>query len=177
MKMVMVLLVALLIGATSDISIAADQSDLSKQLMQVLGFESMLESVRKDTIKMVEGQMDGVIGQIQNSNPNIPDTTIKEFKAAAQKFGRRITDSWSSIEAAKIYSTSLVDGLPEKDMRAAIVHYNTPEGQRELKVVNEAMNKTNGYIMGSIQKETGTAMKDFLNEIKEIAERARNNRE
>lgn len=177
MKMVKVFLVVLLISTTSNIAIAADQSDLSKQLMQAIGFDSMLESVRKDTIKMVEGQMDGVIGQIRNSYPNIPDATMKEFKVAAQKFGRRITDSWSPSEAARIYSTSLVDGLPEKDMRAAIEHYNTPEGQRELKVINEAMNKTNGYIMGSIQKETDTAMKDFLRELKLIGERARNNRE
>ena len=176
MKIVKVFLFVLLIGATSNVAIASDQADLSKQLMQALGFDAMLESVRKDTIKMVEGQMDGVIGQIHTSYPNIPDATMKEFTVAAQKFGRRVSDSWNSAEAARIYSTSLVDGLPENDMRAAIDHYNTPEGQRELKVINEAMNKTNAYIMGSVQKETDVAMKDFLKEIKLIFEKARNNR-
>ena len=173
----MVLVVVILIGATSNIALAADKTELAKNLMQVLGFDSMLESVRKDTIKMVESQMDGIITQLRNSNPNIPDSTMKEFKVAAQEFGSRITNSWNSAEAAKIYSTSLVDGLPESDMRAAIEHYKTPEGQRELKVINDAVSKTNGYIMGSIQKETEAAMKDFLGEIKLIVERARSKQE
>ncbi len=173
MKRVMMFVVVMLIGTTSNIALAADQTELAKDLMQVLGFDSMLESVRKDTIKMVEGQMDGIIAQLRNSNPNISDSTLKEFKAAAQEFGHRITNSWNSAEAARIYSASLVDGLPESDMRAAIEHYKTPEGQRELKVINDAVKKTNSYIMGSIQKETELAMKDFLGEIRSIAERAR----
>jgi 4-hydroxyphenylpyruvate dioxygenase-like putative hemolysin len=174
MKMLKVFFVVLLLCMTSNFALAGDQTDLSKQLMQTLGFDLMLESVRKDTVKMVEGQMDSIIGQMRNSFPNMPEATLKEFEAAAQAFGSRITDSWNSSEAAKIYSTSLVDGLPEKDMRAAIEHYKTPEGQRELKVINEAAKKMNGYIMRSIQKETDVAMKDFLREVKLISERARN---
>lgn len=177
MKKIMMLVVVILIGTTSNIALAADQPELAKHLMQVLGFDSMLESVRQDTIKMVEGQMDGIIAQLRNSNPNIPESTLKEFRVAAQEFNHRVTNSWNSTEAGRIYSASLVDGLPESDMRAAIEHYKTPEGQRELKVMNEAVKKTNSYIMGSIQKETELAMKDFLGEIRSIAAKARSKKE
>lgn len=70
MKKSMMFVFVMLICATSNFALAADKNDLAKDLMQVLGFDSMLESVRKDTIKMVEGQMDGIITQLQNSNPN-----------------------------------------------------------------------------------------------------------
>lgn len=62
-------------------------------------------------------------------------------------------------------------------MRAAIEHYKTTEGQRELKVINEAVGKTNAYIMGTIQIEIEGAMKDFLGEINLIDTRARDNQE
>lgn len=172
MKMVKVLIVGILVLAMSNIAAAAENVDLPKQLMQALAFDSMLEGVRKDTQKMVATQMDGMIAQIQKSNPAIPDSVISEFRTAAQVFGRRICDAWSPSEAAEIYSTALVDGMPENEMRAAIEHYKTPAGQRELKVINDAMNKTNAYIMGSIQKETEAAMKDFLAEISRISQRA-----
>jgi hypothetical protein len=86
-------------------------------------------------------------------------------------------DSWNSTEAARIYSSALVDGLPESDMLAAIEHYKTEEGQRELKVINDAVKKTNAYIMVSIKQESEAAMKDFLSDIKVIFERARSKRQ
>lgn len=58
-------------------------------------------------------------------------------------------------------------------MRAAVDHYQTPEGQRELKVINEAAKKMNNYVMLSIQKESEAAMKDFLNRLRSIGERMR----
>lgn len=50
MKKIMVFVVAILIGATSNIALAAEQTELAKNLMQVLGFDSMLESVRKEAV-------------------------------------------------------------------------------------------------------------------------------
>ncbi|RNC68054.1 MAG: hypothetical protein ED859_11525 [Desulfuromonadales bacterium] len=173
MKVLKMIFVVLLLLTTSNVAIAEDKVELSKQLMQVLGFDSMLESVRKDTAKMIDEQMNSIIGQMRNSFPNMPDDVMKEFEIAAQGFGNKISISWKPSEAARIYSTTLGDGLPEKDMRAAIEHYKTPKGQQELKVINEAATKMNAYIMGSIKQETDLAMRDFLREVTQIAERAR----
>ena len=169
---ILVLAAFLLIGATSNAALAADQAQTAKTLMQVLGFDAMLESVQNDTAKMVQAQMEVIVNQFRNSNPDITEEIVKEFEAAVQRFGSRINDSWDSAEAAKIYASSLVEGLPESEMQAALKHYRTPEGQRELKVMNEAVAKTNGYIMGSIQKETEAAMHDFMKEIDAITDRA-----
>lgn len=176
MKKILFLVVFALVAATSTIAMAADKAEMAKQLMEVLGFDAMLESVRLDTIKMVDGQMNGMIAQLRNSNPNISNSVLKELNAAAQDFSRRIMNSWNSAEAARIYSAALVDGLPENEMVAAIEHYKTPEGRRELKVINDAVKKSNVYIMTSIQKESDAAMKDFLRDIRSIADRERKKR-
>ena len=173
-KIYLLLVVVILVAVSSGAACAADRTGQAKDLMSVLGFDAMLESVRRDAGKMVEEQIDGVSAQLQRTNPGMPDATRQEFRAAAQKMGRRVSGSWSPAEAAKIYAGTLIDGLPEADMRAAIEHYKTPEGQRELRVINDAVGKTNSYIMQSIQTETDLAMKDFLREIKELGERDRN---
>lgn len=173
MKMLKLVLIGLLLVMTSNVAVAEDKAELSKQLMQVLGFDSMLESVRKDTSDMINEQMNSIIGQMRGSFPNLSDAVMKEFEVAAQHFGNRVSVSWKPSEAAGIYLTTLADGLPENDMRAAIEHYKTPEGQRELKVINEAAKKMNTYILGSIKRETDGGMKDFLMEVKQIVERER----
>ncbi|MGD0279984.1 MAG: hypothetical protein ABSC11_11830, partial [Smithella sp.] len=109
--------------------------------------------------------------QLQNSNPNISEAAINEFRVAAQKFGGRITNSWNSAEAANIYLSTLIEGFTEDQMNGAIDHYKTSQGKKELIVINEAVNKLSKYISESIQKETELAMNDFLNEVKIIGER------
>jgi hypothetical protein len=171
MNKIKLLLVAILILTTSNISIAADRSEQGKQLMNVLGFSDILESQRSSAAKMVEDQMNVIITQLQKSIPNMPETVITEFRVAAQKFGSRIMNSWNSTEATKIYSSALIEGFSEDEISAAIAHYKTPQGKKELKIINEAVAKLNRYLMGSIQKETELAMKDFLNELKIIVDR------
>ncbi len=152
----------------------ADRSELAKELMNVLGFNAMLEATRQESIKMAEGQMNSVLSQIRQSNPKIDNEIMKELNASAQEFTRRVINSWDSMEAAKIYSAALIEGLPEKDMRAAIEHYRTPEGQKELEVITAAAQSMNSYISQRIQKETDAAMKDFLTQLRSIAERLKN---
>ena len=173
MKKIVMLVMVVFIGIMPSLASAADKTELATQLMKSLGFDAMLESVRTDAGKMVEGQMDGIIVQLRKTYPNIPDSVMKQFRVSGQELNRRIINSWSSTEAAKIYSATLIDGLPENDMRAAIEHYTAAAGQRELKTINDAVKKTNAYIMGSIQRETEGAMNDFLNEIRSSVEKAR----
>jgi hypothetical protein len=73
-----------------------DRDALSKNLMNVLGFDSMLESVREESIKMAQGQMDKMVSQIKQSNPKIDNETMKELDAANKEFINRIVNSWSS---------------------------------------------------------------------------------
>ncbi len=62
-------------------------------------------------------------------------------------------------------------------MRAAIDHYQTPEGQCELKVVTAAAQSTNQYVLQSIQKESELAMKDFLTRLRSIAAQIKNKKD
>jgi hypothetical protein len=173
MKKIIVILISVLLLLASKVAVAEDSTELSKQFMHVIGFDSMLESARKDTADTIEEEVNGIIEQMRNSLPNLPDSVMKEIEFAAQRFGSKVSSSWKPSEAAEIYSTALAAGLPEKDMRAAIEHYKTPEGQRELIVINEAAKKMNAYILGSIKHKTDEGMKDFLVEVKQIMENER----
>ena len=102
MKKLILFVVATMVVISSGAAFGADRSGQAKDLMNVLGFDAMLESVRSDAAKMVEEQIDGVIAQLQSSNPGMPEATRKEFRAAAQKLGRKVSGSWSPAEAAKI---------------------------------------------------------------------------
>ena len=171
-----VFILMLIVAVTANNALAADKNDLAKDLMKAIGFDSMLESIHQDTVNMVKGQMDSMLAQIRQANPNITDEVMKEFNAAAQDFSSRVMNSWNTAEAAKIYSSALVDGLSEKDIRAAIEHYRTTEGQKELKVISAAAQKMNGYIMSNIKKEIDAATKDYVSQLRSIVERYKNKR-
>jgi hypothetical protein len=136
-----------------------------------------MEELKKAAQLSVDGQMSQMMDQVRKSFSGVPAEYLNELTAAGEEFARKVSSAWDSGEAAKVYSAALADVLPEKELRASIQHYRTPEGQQELKAMNEAAFKLNAYILNSTQQAYEAGMREFVSRVRSISEKTRRDRE
>jgi hypothetical protein len=177
MKRILLIIAVFFLASSTLSAEEAGRITLAKQLAEVFGFEATMEDLKKQTEFSVDRQISQMMDQFKKSFSNVPPQLMKELAAAAEEFSHKVRNSWNAAEAAKVYSTALADVLPENELRASIEHYRTPEGQHQLKAINEAASKLNAYILGSIQQATEAATQEFFSRIRFIAEKARRDRE
>jgi hypothetical protein len=148
-----------------------------KELAEVLGFESMMKELRDQTQQSTELQVSQMMGQFERSFPQMPESFMKELSEAATEFAQKVSTAWDPSEAARIYSSGLSEALSEDEMREAIKHYGSAEGQRQLKAINEAAGRMNTYVLTSINTATEQATQDFIQRLQLLAEKARREQE
>jgi hypothetical protein len=169
MRSRLVITVALTLLASVSNASQQDKVQLSKELAEALGFEAMLTQLQTQSQQAMEKQMEEMVLQFKQSLPQMPEKFTNELLAGAKEFGQKAASSWDPAEAARIYSEALTSSLSEADMRAAIAIYKTPEGQRQLKAINEAAAKMNAYVIGSMQQSMKEAMPQFIERLKATA--------
>jgi hypothetical protein len=168
LKRILLVLFVLAQGALFSAAWGEDRDAEVKELMSALQFEARLEASHQDALKMLDSQTARMIAQIKRAAPNLDEEAMTELNAAAQTFAQRVMKSWDPAEASRVYGGALVDGLSEKELKATIAHYRTPEGQRELTVIFAASRAMNAYILQSIQKAMEGASDEYVAQVRAI---------
>ncbi len=152
-----------------------DSKTLSKagELAQVLGFSSMFESVREQSMRAAENQFNAMFERLKAEHPSLPPETLAELRSAGQEFLTKAVKSWDANEVATLYAKALAEALPEKVLNDAIEHYRTPQGQKELKAISSAASTLNAYISSKIQKELQEGMPEFMKKVQTAVQKAR----
>ena len=172
MRKVLFALVLVLSMSVSAFAQETSSSDRVRELMKAISFNNMLELFHARSNHAVENQTRQMLAQLQKSFPGIPEDLMSELNRATDEFKRKMNSSWSTDEAARVYSSTLAKQLTEKDIQRSIEHYSTPEGKKEIKAIIEAAMKMNNYIEQSMQKESEVAISEFIARIRAIAGQA-----
>lgn len=154
-----------------------DHTQLAEEFAQVLGLDKMLLNAKLQAKKSAEQQFLQMMAQFRKSFDSMPEKYMNAFQEAGAEFVRAVSLGWDAAEAARIYTVALADELPENELRKSIAHYRTPEGQNELKAINQAAAQLNAYILTNSQKASQAATNEFIYKIRLIAEKARQERD
>ena len=152
-------------------------SQLAIQFADVMGLDKMLQNSKLQAEHSAQQQFSQIMDQLKKSSPNMPDQYLKDLQEAGAEFVSKISLAWDSAEAARVYTSTLAENLPEDELRKSIEHYQTPQGQNELKAINEAAAKLNAYILSSSQEACQAATNEFLYKLRLSAEKAKRERE
>lgn len=174
MKTILVLAAILFLGtASTSLAEPQEQLNLAKEFSEVLGFQSMFNSLKAQTDRSLDQQIAQIMQQFRRELAGVPNDFFEEMDVAANEYMAKVKNAWNAQEAADIYARALAELLPPQELRKAIDHYRTPEGQNELKAINEAASRLNAYIAKNIQQASAVGLQEFIAKVKAGAIRAR----
>jgi hypothetical protein len=144
-------------------------STKAEQLGKALGLTQMLDAAREQTRIQSKAQLDQVIEQLRGANVS-PD-----YLSAASKFideyVRKVTNAWSSQEAASIFVSALAEGMTDAEIDEAIAYYSSPEGRKANDVVNDASGRLAEYITSKTSVAVEQEVNVFMAKITELAKK------
>lgn len=173
-KILMLAAMVLLSTAAGSRAEQQERLVLAREFSEVLGFQSMFDSMKEQTDASLNRQIAEMMRQTRRNLAGIPSDYLDEMVVAANEYMDKLKNAWNAQEAADVYAEALAERLPPDALRKAIRHCRTPEGQKELKAINEAASRLNVYVTSSMEKASAEGLPEFLAKIKIAAERAQN---
>jgi len=173
MKRTLIPLIILLAIASPSLAQPPQPLNLAKELSEVLGFQSMFDSLKAQTDRSVDQQIAQMMRQIRKDLAGVPNEFFEDMDVAANEYKAKILNAWNPQEAANVYAGALAELLPPEGLRKAIEHYRTPEGQKELTAINQAASRLNAYISNNIQQASAAGLQEFIAKVRAGAIRAK----
>jgi hypothetical protein len=148
----------------------------AERMLNAMGINKILDQTKEAQSKSAQDQVEMIMRQLSGTLSKLPDEKVKEIEVLFQNMMIKISDSWSTEEAIKIYSQAWTDNFTEKEILEVVVKYEQPESQKELEMVLKASASLNNYVLGSYNKATEIAMADFIPKMQLIVKQALNNK-
>jgi hypothetical protein len=137
-------------------------------MLNAMGIDQILNQTKEAQVKAAQEQVAMVMRQLSGTLSKVPAENVKEIEVLFQEMMKKITNSWSTEEAIKIYSQTWADNFTEDQILDVVQKYEEPESKQQLEMVLMASANLNNFITKSYSNATELAFADFMPKMQQI---------
>jgi hypothetical protein len=165
------LLAAVMLGvARAAIAVEpASRDGLVREMTQAMGLETILDSTRHQTEDAYARQFESIVVQLRESG--LPPEGEAEVRALMKEALTKISRSWDTAEATRIYANELAEGMSDQDLKDAIAFYTSDEGKRTHAAISAASTAMSTYVSQQIMAAAPSVMQEIGSRMREIAQK------
>lgn len=166
--MIRFLLTAALLSILTATAGAADTSlTKAERIAAALGVETTLKNAQASSAEATRQQMTAMLGELKKQG--LPEEYVNKLAASADRMVMQAVQSWDTHEAARIYSTGLVDSLSEKELAEAEAYYKSAKGQKSHAAVSASEKQMFAYINAKMTESMQAGMAAFMEDARKAA--------
>lgn len=150
---------------------SAEREAMIAEFSEAMGLSQIITQSQRQAQENISIQVEALVANLRQNGMSA--TSIRDLRETFEQVMEKVVYSWSADEAVRIYCTALAESMSDDDLRTSIAFYTSPEGQSSQRAVSQAASLMQAYIHESLQRATHSAMQEFMENARAIAERER----
>jgi hypothetical protein len=169
-KPFLISLALLLVGGIAHAQ-SNERAQLVEEFTRAAGLGDVLTGAREEVRRKMQEQVGPLLASFRRSG--MSEAALGELEAAVNDYVDHVLTAWDGVQAARIYTSTVVEAMSDEELRDAIAFYASPQGQSTQNAIVLASKRMLDYINQSSAGVMEVQLQIFMERVRTITARER----
>ena len=141
--------------------------------LDAVGLRTMMEKQREQSAQAMRQQLSDLLEQTRSQFPHIPASVFDELEGITQGMTEELSNAYTVDEVLRIYAEPFDRNYPGPALDEAIAELSSPEGQRLMLTLNEAVTAVYEFRAARQKAVFEQVSRRYVQALQELVARAR----